>query len=514
VDDGIQEPDERPGNDAGPGTGQPDAGTVPDAGPVVEPEPDAGTNPEPDGGTGPQPDGGTGTGTGTDGGTNGNTDGGTQEPKSAGPWPTDAVLNYSREYGVTSVRAMGVDAAHNVWLLNGDRIGVLRADTRRITWTAAPLGQARGGFGETAAATGSTVICGGSAGRAYVGYSTPDLKSDPEFPGLHANYLVSPGECYKPDPSSATCYPYSNRRLQHYRQGDVDVVRLDGSGQIVLEEHLHQSIRNTEDDQGNPRVQTGPRVLADVSNLGIRNSNDHHYDEDRSILSCITVMHGRDMGDVYVGSNHGVTRIRGLEYNAHRHPVWKDTNGNQKAGYTYGLGIARDGDVLIANDWTFGIVTPTPRLGDWDNMSKSVNVMKVESSFLPEVNTLSEFDYWRGFQQTKDGQYYLGSREHGLWRLTISRPANQAQQGTRIRGATADQDTAIQNINALAATDDGSLFIGTDKAGLWRMTPGKTLEKVADVSGSKVLQLVYDPRVTPAMLYVLTSDGLTVLRGY
>ncbi len=499
VDDGIQDPEQRPGTDAGT-----DAGTdpVPDAG--TDPQPDAGTDPQPDAGTDPRPDGGTGTGN----------DGGTPPPKGQGPWPTDAVLDYSRKYGVTGVRAFGVDAAHNVWLLNGDKIGVLRADTQRVTWTDAPIGQAAGGFGETAAALGSTVICGGSAGRAYVGYSTPDLRSDPEFPGLHANYIVSPDECYKPDPRSTTCYPYSHRRLQYYRQGDVDVVRLDGSGRIVLEEHLHQSIRNTVDDAGNPRVQTGPRELADVKNLGIRNSNDHHYDEDRSILSCITVMHGRDQGDVYVGSNHGVTRIRGLEYNAHRHPVWKDTNGNQKAGYTYGLGIAWDGDVLIANDWMLGIVTPTPRLGDWDNMNKSVNVMKVESSFLPEVNTLAEFDYWRGFQQTKDGQYYLGSREHGLWRLTITWPSNQAQQGTRIRGATAEQDAALQNINALAATEDGSLFIGTDKDGLWRMTPQKSLEKVANVNGTKVLQLVYDPRVTPAMLYVLTSSGLTVIRGH
>ncbi|AKQ70671.1 hypothetical protein A176_007583 [Myxococcus hansupus] len=488
-------PVSRPDPDGGSG---PDGGTAPDDGGSGEPdggggEPDGGSS-EPDGGSG-EPDGGSG-----------EPDGGSGSAES--PWPTDAVTDFTARYGLSRVQAMGVDAAHNIWLLDGDRIGVLRADTQQVVWTRSPIGQAQGGFGVDRAATGSTVICGGNAGRAYVGYATDDLRPDPEFPDLQPNYLVGPGECYQPDPSKP-CIPYSHRRLQYYKQGDVDVVRLNASGEVVLEEHLHQSVRNRADGS----VQTGPRVLADVHNLGIRNSNDHHFDEDRSILSCVTVMHGRDKGDVYVGSNHGVTRIRGLEYSSHRHPVWLNERGSQMAGYTYGLGIAQDGDVLMANDWMFGIVTPTPRHGDWDDMNKSVNLMKVESSYLPQLNSISEFDNWRGFQQTTDGRYYLGSRDHGLWQMTITWAANQAQTGERIAGANAEQNAALQNINALAATGDGSLYIGTDRAGLWRLTPMKTLEKVESVNGSRVRQLLYDPRPTPAALYVLTDRGLTVLRG-
>ncbi|WP_426755576.1 hypothetical protein [Myxococcus sp. Y35] len=502
---GSSEPSSPPAVDGSiddhPPVAQPDAGTRPDGGTDAGPEPDAGTDPEPDAGTGPEPDAGT----------DPEPDGGSGP--TAGPWPTDAVMDYSARYNIDRAQAVGVDAAHNIWLLDGDRIGVLRADTQALVWTRSPIGQARDGFGPDRAATGSTVICGGSAGRAYVGYATPDLREDPEFEGLQPNYIVSPDECYQPDPRRP-CYPYSRRRLDYYKQGDVDVVRLNERGEIVLEEHLHQSIRNTVDENGQPRVQTGPRELADVRNLGIRNSNDHHFDEDRSILSCVTVLHGRDQGDVYVGTNHGVTRIRGLEYNSHRHPIWHDENGSQKAGYTYGLGIAQDGDVLIANQWTFGIVTPTARLGDWDNMDKNVNRMKVESSYLPQVNSLAEYDSWRGFQQTTDGRYYLGSADLGLWEMTIVWPSNQAQTGTQVTGANAEQRAALQNINALAATGDGSLFIGTNKGGLWRLTPQKALEKVTDVSGSKVKQLIYDPRVTPAALYVLTDRGLTVLRGH
>lgn len=36
--------------------------------------------------------------------------------------------------------------------------------------------------------------------------------------------------------------------------------------------------------------------------------------------------------------------------------------------------------------------------------------------------------------------------------------------------------------------------------------------RAGSAKGAKVLQLVYDPTVAPAMLYVLTDAGLTVLR--
>ena len=51
-------------------------------------------------------------------------------------------------------------------------------------------------------------------------------------------------------------------------------------------------------------------------------------------------------------------------------------------------------------------------------------------------------------------------------------------------------------------------------AGLWRMDASKQFSRVSTVEGSKVEQLLYDPTVKPAMLYVLTNEGLTVLRGH
>jgi ligand-binding sensor domain-containing protein len=132
----------------------------------------------------------------------------------------------------------------------------------------------------------------------------------------------------------------------------------------------------------------------------------------------------------------------------------------------------------------------------------------VESSFLPELNSLSEFDYWRGFQQTKDGRYYMASKNFGLWEMNILSHGDRAQRGTRISGLPTSQ------LTALAATDDGSLFIGTEGSGLWRMDANRQFTRVTSVQGRTVRQLIYDPNGSPAMLYVLTDSGLTVLRGH
>jgi hypothetical protein len=424
-------------DDPGPGTG----GTAADGGAT-------------DGGT----DGG-GTGGGTDGG--GVPDAGEpEEPVGPGPWPLDAKLNYSSRYGIGSVQSVGVDSAFNIWLLDGNRIGVLRPGDSKPTWVTG-LGQAAGGFGREKLAMGSTVICGGAKNQAYVGYWTYDLeqprRDDPDDP--------------------------------EFKKGDLDVVQLNEDGTITFVEHLHRS--------------TGTSHPGEGRNMGIRNSIDWHYDEDRSVLTCQRVMRGPYRGEVYIGTNHGVTRIRGLEYNAHRHPVW-DIDGTLMLGYTFGLGIAQNGDVLIANDWKVAILPPPPALGDWE--FHHLAPWKLDT-YNQELNSLEAFDHWRGFQQTPDGRYYLGSYEFGLWRMEETGWAGSANW-FRVAGLP------TESINALAATDDGSLFIGTDDQGLWRMDAAEKMEKVSGVSGSRVLQLLYDPTVESPMLYVLTDQGLTVLRGH
>jgi hypothetical protein len=373
-----------------------------------------------------------------------------------GPWPNVPYKDYSRDYGIDWVQSVGVDEAHNIWVLRDREIGVLRPDSSSPVW-ASKLGQASNPFGRGAPALGSTVICGGEAGRAYVGYRTYEL---------HQPWRRSPE-----DPE--------------FRKGDLDVVRLQQDGRIVLEAHLGQ----TTDRSG-------------YAHLGIRNSNDWHYDEDRSVLTCQRVMRGRHKGELYIGTNHGVTRIRGLAYSSHRHSAW-DAGGTLRIGYNYGLGIGQNGDVLMANEWKVAIIAPPDALEDFEVSERAP--WKLDT-WAREVNSLAEMDFWRAFQQTKDGRYWLGSEGFGLWRMD--------RRDSSVSDATFERVAALpsSNVLALAAAEDGSLYIGTGDAGLWRMRPNGKIEPVPEVSGRRVTQLVYDPSVSPVMLYVVADATLSVVR--
>jgi hypothetical protein len=382
---------------------------------------------------------------------------GDDEPSGPGPWPDVPFKDYSKDYGIDWVQSVGVDAAHNVWVLRERQIGVLRGGSSSVVWTS-NVGQASRAFGRESLAMGSTVICGGEAGRAYVGYWTYDSPQP---------YRNSPE-----DPE--------------YRKGDLDVVRLKDDGHVVLEAHLGE----TTDRSG-------------YKHLGIRNSNDWHWDEDRTVLTCQRVMRGRDKGELYIATNHGVTRIRGLTYNSHRHAEWA-ANGAERIGYNHGLGIGQNGDVLMANEWKVAIITPPERLEDFESHERAPWQVNAWAS---ELNSLEAMDHWRAFQQTKDGRYWVGSEQYGLWRM------ERTQDGWVAKFERA-KELPSSEVLALAGADDGSLFVGTGNAGLWRMKPDGGFVRVHQVNGRRVTQLVYDPSVKPAMLYVVADAQLSVVRGH
>jgi hypothetical protein len=352
-----------------------------------------------------------------------------------GPWPTEAQKDYSASYHVGLVQSVAVDDAYNLWLLDGDRIGVLRPNDSQPRW-AIGLGQAARGFP-------STVICGGSAGRAYVGYRTKDLD----------------------EPWNATDADKA--------MGDADVVEVKPDGSIALVQHLE-----------------------------IHNSNDHHYDETRSILACAKVMRGPNKGDLFLGTNHAVTRIRGLAYSDHRHPVFRypdSDKGSLHVGYNWAVSVTQDGDVFLGNEWKIGLATPTERLEEWIDFDRTP--WKLDT-YVDALGAQIDMDHWRATAQTIDRRYYLGSDGKGLWEVQLS-----PRRYTKVAGVPSEA------ITALAATEDGALFVGTKNAGLHLVTKDKAVQAFAGVPGSEVKQLLYDPTVSPPALFVLTNAGLTVLRG-
>jgi hypothetical protein len=399
----------------------------------------------------------------------------------AGPWPTEAVLDYTQAFGVGTPQSVGLDEGLNLWLLDGNRIGVLRPGDKSPTWVRG-IGQAREGFGYDTLATGSTVICGGSSGRAYVGYSAQEMQPAPGI--SQRTYIPWPGE---PE--------YSDQRFAEYQKGDLDVVKLEADGGVALEEHLWRTVGASN---------AGREV-------GIHNTNDFHYEEDRSVFQCARVTRGAHRGDVYITTNHGATMIQGLTYNSHRHPGWYLYTDNSGYGTLqcppmHALGIAPDGDVLVANDQEVGVLVPDGVLEHWDRENTWDGPVPWKYKGYDEVlNGQADDDNWRAFEQTTGGLYYLGSANYGLWSMSIT--SHTSADWKKVPGLPTDA------IPALKATDDGALYIGTDGAGLWRLEPdGTTLARVDGIDGNRVLQLVYEPTTTPAMLLVLTERGLTVLR--
>jgi hypothetical protein len=174
-------------------------------------------------------------------------------------------------------------------------------------------------------------------------------------------------------------------------------------------------------------------------------------------------------------------------------------------GYNSGLGIGPTGEVLIANDWMVAIVTPPDPLEHWELHERAPWQL---NTWAEELNSVQEFDYWRAFQQAATGNaYFLGSEKYGLWRMERTKWNGDAEFA-RVEGAPSSE------ILSLAATDDGSLFVGTGDAGLWRMTGDGAFHRVEEVPGRRVSQLVYDPTVEPSALYVLSAGRLHVLRGH
>ncbi|WNG54030.1 hypothetical protein F0U59_03900 [Archangium gephyra] len=453
--------------------GSPDGSEVPSDVPPV-PSEDAGTPPDPtpDEDAGTPPDAG-------------EPEPEEPEPPDAGPWPMDAVLDYTQSFGVGKPQSVGLDEGLNLWFLDGNRIGVLRPGDTAPAWTTG-VGQARQPFGSDSLAVGSTVICGGEAGRAYVGYRAREMQ---RAEGIsQRTYIPGPGEAN-----------YTPERYAEYQKGDLDAVRLQQDGTVVLEEHIWRTTGSSNKGK----------------QIGIHNTNDFHYEEDRSVLNCARVTRGPYRGDLYITTNHGVTRIQGLTYNSHRHPGWylvtTNPDGSKDESLQcppmYGLGIAPNGDVLVANEQMLGVLVPSSKLEEWDREYTWEGPTPWRfKGFNEALNGQATDDFWRAFEQTTSGRYYLGSAEYGVWVMTPK--SRSAGNWSRLGGLPTSR------ILSLKATDDGALYIGTDGGGLWRLeADGTTLVQVPQVTGRRVLQLVYEPTVTPSMLLVLTDQGLTVLRG-
>lgn len=373
--------------------------------------------------------------TGGNGGGGSGGQGGTTDP--AGPWPVVDVIRYGPESGLPSrVTGVGVDDAQNVYVTDGTAVYAMPTGSSGFVRSA--------GVGQFATGHMAFSICGGGAGRVYVGYLT-----------------------YEKEPELLT----EDEKLL----GDMDRFALQPDGTLALEFH-HR----------------------------LQNSNAKWMDHTRSILSCARVVGGPNHGDLYVGSNHGVTIIRGDDYADHRHSLFIDSTGSQAIGYVWAANTDTAGHMLFAGHWKLAAVelAPLDDVMGWIDYTRTPWFIDTHAEVWGPVEDPDDLHAIAG--DVALGRVYVGSWGKGLAAMNFA-----PRRWWQIEGTP---DTHINSLE-LDPTD-GKLWVGTRSAGLWRWDPAReTWEAITLVPSETIFQVYLDTTVTPRAVYVAAASGLYVIRA-
>ena len=404
--------------------------------------------------------------------------------------------------GVGMVLGVSVDEGANVWAVDGQRIWLLAPGKAWRTFEAS-LGEPA--VGQLARGFTAQTVCGGEAGKAYVGYLAGEI----------------------PDPTHSTPAQRS--------EGDLDRVGLDAAGNLVREHHYE--IHN---------------------NNGVEHPT---FDETRSILSCIRVNEGPRKGDLYTGSNHGLTLIRGDLYGDHRHPTFDypqcpapATPGAppsafdpsnpcddfpEAIGYVWNVNLSNRGYPMMAAEWMFAEATPSDDMIVWTLKSFPWSMVGPPlypvaapgtPAPVPSTDSKSWLQRWpvrfepefratnRAIAQTPDGRYWVGSVKYGL--VWFEGAGKALKRFVEVQGEPG-------TISALIANPDGSLWVGTSDNGLWKYVPPVraplpsdptatpapetgTWTRVSGIPGANVTRIHLETRSGKRQLFVGTNAGLVV----
>ncbi|AKU92209.1 hypothetical protein [Vulgatibacter incomptus] len=260
--------------------------------------------------------------------------------------------------------------------------------------------------------------------------------------------------------------------------GDVDRMELLPDGTLALEHHYK-----------------------------IQNTNSKWMDHTRSIFSLARVTGGPNHGDVYVGSNHGVTLLRGDDYADHRHAIFLDRNGSEAIGYVWAVNTDPSGNLLYASHWKVAALPPTP-MDDVLGFLDSSRVPWKEDTWpqhLGPVEVPKNLHAVAGDLSPEKGIMYVGS-----WGMGLSAMLDAPRKWWSIPG------TPDPVINGLELDpSDGKLWVATGSSGLWRWDPATgRWEQSALVPGNlRVNQIHLDDTVQPRALYAATDAGLYVIRA-
>jgi hypothetical protein len=468
-----------------------DAGTVAppdDAGPVA----DAGT----DGGTvvAPVPDAGA-----PDAGQTPPPDSTLPNPHKigglgTGAFPTAALTIYGSAQGLLEAPvSASVDEGENLWVVTNSALYLLTPNATAFhRYTAADGLHYGPGFTEP---PDITMVEGGTAGECFVGYWFHDTNTG-NTPGAHT-YV---------DPAA--------------HMGKMDQVLLQPDGTLT------------------------------VNRYDLRNSNDGHFYETRTVMSMV-YDHFQNPGNLYVGSNHGITRIIPAKYFPPRHlvddpfntadeKVWyadhvhpwvcmggpcTDTSRASTFGDWFGLTLADDGRLWMAGLTNAGALHYKDALTDWVQSWAPINPFDPafgdpypgsEPVFDPPVE--GDPVNLRGVAAAPDGVVWFASGEtlNETWRGTTYGLASW--DGHHFTHFDPTQLGSLEyNILEIQALADGRLVLGFPTTGLLVWTPGDSKGHRLTVSnglpGEEIGRMSLDRMHDPAILFVPTNGGLAAYRA-
>jgi hypothetical protein len=290
------------------------------------------------------------------------------------------------------------------------------------------------------------------------------------------------------------------------------------------------------------QVLVQPDGTLKVNRYDLRNSNDGHYYETRTITSMV-YDHFQHPGNLYVGSNHGITRIIPAKYYPpphldtdpfntwderqwyadHVHPhtciggPCTDPNRVMTFGDWFGLTLAADGRLWMGGLTNGGALWFKEKLEDWVQSWKPVNPFSPSFEWPPVFLPPDMGDpvNIRGVAVTPDGMVWFASGEVENWR---GRTYGIAAYDGRL--FTYFDPTALgaieYNILEVQALADGRLVLGFPDSGLLVWQPGdskgRRITQRDGLPGERIGRMSQDQMHDPPLLLVPTDGGLAVFR--
>jgi len=373
-------------------------------------------------------------------------------------------------------------------------------------------------------------------------------------------WVVSHSALYLLQPGAKVFRRYTVQDGLHYGPGytespDITLVEGGAKGECFVGYYFHTTSTKFKDAHmwTDPWAHMGkmdqvllqPDGKLKVNRYDLRNSNSGLYYETRTITSML-YDHFQHPGNLYVGSNHGVTRIIPAKYYPpphldtdpfntwderqwyadHVHPVacvGRPCTGNPEQDFItfgdwFGLALGPDGRLWMGGLASAGAIGFREKLDDWVQSWQPVNPF-VPAFQMPPVFTPPRFGdpvNIRGVGVTPDGIVWFASGEVEDWRgPTFGIAAFDGKHFTYFDPTTLG---AVEyNILELQALPDGRLVFGFPSSGLLVWEPGDTkghrITQRDGLPGERIGRMSQDRMHDPPLLLVPTDGGLAIFRG-